>query len=188
MKAIEKKTALSSRFRTKDLTQIALMAAVLCILGPIALPIGPVPISLTNLAIYFSLYLLGTKKGTISYLVYMLIGLIGLPVFSGMQGGPQKLFGVTGGYIIGFVFMALIAGFFIEKWSDKRWLHLIGMVLGTAVCYVFGTAWFLVLTDGYTILGALAVCVFPFIIGDVIKMVLAMMIAPQIRGRLSGII
>ncbi|MBE5871846.1 MAG: biotin transporter BioY [Lachnospiraceae bacterium] len=188
MNAIDKKTTALKQFQTKDLAQIALMAAVLCILGPISLPIGPVPISLTNLAIYFSLYLLGTKKGTISYLVYMLIGLIGLPVFSGMQGGPQKLFGVTGGYIIGFIFMALIAGLFLEKWPDKLWLHLSGMLLGTAVCYAFGTAWFLVLTDGYTILGALAVCVFPFIIGDVIKMILAMVIAPQIRRRLTGIL
>ena len=177
-----------NKISTKDLTQIALMAAVTCILGPLAIPIGPVPISLTNLAIYFSLYLLGTKKGTISYVVYMIIGLIGLPVFSGMQGGPQKLFGVTGGYIIGFVFMALIAGFFIETWQDKKWLHLAGMILGTAVCYVFGTVWFLFMTEGYTIMGALAVCVFPFIPGDLIKMVLAMLIAPQIKKRLAGIL
>lgn len=177
---------MKSKINTKDLTQIALMAAITCILGPLSIPIGPVPISLTNLAIYFSLYILGTKKGTISYVIYMLIGLVGLPVFSGMQGGPQKLLGPTGGYIIGFIFMALLSGFFIEKWPDKYYLHFIGMILGTAICYAFGTVWFVFMMEGYTIMGALAVCVFPFIIGDLVKIILAMLIGPQIKKRLKN--
>lgn len=79
----------------------ALMAAVTCILAPLSVPIGPVPISLTNFAIYLSLYLLDWKKGTLSYLIYLLLGLVGLPVFSGFTGGLAKLAGPTGGYIIG---------------------------------------------------------------------------------------
>ena len=78
------------------------MTAVICVLAPFSLPIGPVPISLTNLAIYFVLYMLGVKRGTISYLVYLLIGLVGVPVFSGFTSGPGKLFGPTGGYLIGY--------------------------------------------------------------------------------------
>ena len=88
----------------------ALMTAVTCILAPLSIPIGPVPISLTNFAIYLSLYLLDWKKGTISYILYLLLGLVGLPVFSGFTGGIGKLAGPTGGYIIGFIPMAIIAG------------------------------------------------------------------------------
>ena len=88
---------------TYAITVTALMTAVTCILAPLSIPIGPVPISLTNLAIYISLYLLGWKRGTISYLIYLLIGLVGIPVFSGFTGGPAKLAGPTGGYIIGFI-------------------------------------------------------------------------------------
>ena len=117
------------------------MAAVTCILAPLSIPIGPVPISFTNLAIYLSLYLLGWKKGTISYLIYLLLGLVGLPVFSGFTGGPSKLAGPTGGYIIGFIVMAVIAGLVIDN-CRKPWIQLIGMIVGTIVCYLFGTIWF----------------------------------------------
>ena len=79
--------------KTYEITMTALMAAVTCILAPLSIPIGPVPISFTNLAIYLSLYLLGWKRGTISYLIYLLLGLVGLPVFSGFTGGPAKLAG-----------------------------------------------------------------------------------------------
>ena len=109
-------TAAATAERTKTMVMISLMAAVICILGPLslAIPISPVPISLTNLAVYFTIYVLGTKKGTISYLIYLLIGLIGIPVFSGFTGGPAKLLGPTGGYLIGFIFMALLSGLCIS--------------------------------------------------------------------------
>ena len=83
-------TVSAPRTKTYEITMTALMAAVTCILAPLSIPIGPVPISFTNLAIYLSLYLLGWKKGTISYLIYLLLGLVGLPVFSGFTGGPAK--------------------------------------------------------------------------------------------------
>ena len=99
------------RSNTYAMTMIALMTAVTCILAPLSIPIGPVPISLTNFAIYLSLYLLDWKKGTISYFIYLLLGFAGLPVFSGFTGGVAKLAGPTGGYIVGFIPMAIIAGF-----------------------------------------------------------------------------
>ena len=107
----------SSANKTKTMALIGVMAAVTCILGPLslAIPVSPVPISLTNLAVYFAIYVLGMKRGTISYCIYLLLGLIGLPVFAAFTGGAGKLFGPTGGYLIGFIFMALICGFFIEK-------------------------------------------------------------------------
>ena len=90
--------------RTYDITTIAIMAALMCILGPMSIPIGLVPISFTNLVIYITVYLLGRKKGVISYVIYLLLGVFGLPVFSGYSSGLAKLGGSTGGYLIGFIF------------------------------------------------------------------------------------
>lgn len=172
--------------KTKTMALIALMAAVTCILGPLslAIPISPVPISFTNLAVYFTVYVLGTKRGTISYLIYLLLGLVGLPVFSGFTGGAGKLFGPTGGYLIGFIFMALICGIFIEKWPTKLYLHFAGMVLGTAVCYLFGTAW-LAFQANMGFYAALAAGVIPFIPGDLVKIIIALLAGPLIRKQLK---
>ena len=145
----------------------ALMAAVTCILAPLSVPIGPVPISLTNFAIYLSLYLLDWKKGTLSYLIYLLLGLVGLPVFSG------------------FIPMAIIAGIVIDKFTN-RGIQILGMIVGTAICYAFGTAWFC-FQSGYTVGAALAVCVIPFIPADLCKMVIAMIIGPMVRKRLGTV-
>ena len=160
----------------------ALMTAVTCILAPLSIPIGPVPISLTNLVIYFSLFILGTKKGTISYLIYLLLGLVGLPVFSGFTGGPAKLAGPTGGYIIGFIVMAVIAGLVIDN-CHKPLIQLVGMIAGTIVCYLFGTVWFCIVADS-TFKAALGICVIPFIPADLIKMIIAMIIGPMIKKRI----
>ena len=163
---------------------IGVVTAVTCVLAPLSLPIGPVPISLTNLVIYFSLYLLGTVDGTLSYLIYLLIGLVGLPVFSGGTGGPGKLFGPTGGYLIGFIPMAVIAGIMIERFRSKWYLCLAGMVVGTAVCYAFGTVW-LAYEAQMKPMEALWAGVIPFIPGDLIKMVLALIFGPQIKKRME---
>lgn len=173
------------KITTQQMALVAIMTALTCILAPFSLPIGPVPISLTNLVIYFSLYLLGWKLGTLSYVIYLLIGLVGVPVFSGFTAGPAKLFGPTGGYLIGFIPMAIIAGIVIDKFS-QRWIQILGMIVGTAICYAFGTAWFCV-QAGYTVSAALAVCVIPFIPADLIKMVIAMIIGPEIRKRLGAV-
>lgn len=171
--------------KTKTMAIIGVMTAITCILGPLSIPIpvSPVPISLTNLAVYFAVYVLGMKRGTISYLVYLLIGLIGVPVFSAFSGGPGKLFGPTGGYLIGFIFMALICGFFIDKWETKRYMHFIGMVLGTIVCYIFGTAW-LAYVAGMGFEAALAAGVIPYIPGDLAKIVIALLAGLVIRKQL----
>lgn len=171
------------RNKVYPLAMTAVMTAVTCVLAPMAIPIGPVPISFTNLAIYISLYILGWKRGTLSYLVYVLIGAVGVPVFSGFSGGLGKLFGPTGGYIIGFIPMAVLAGLVIDKYRN-RGVQMVAMIVGTAVCYAFGTAWFCVVMDS-TVSAALAMCVFPFIPGDLAKMVIAMLVGPMIRSRLE---
>lgn len=171
------------KFSITQIAVIGVMTAVICILAPFSLPIGPVPISFTNLAIYIALYVLGMKRGTISYLIYLLIGLVGVPVFSGFTGGPQKLFGPTGGYLIGFIPMAVIAGIVIDKCMKKWYFCLFAMIAGTWVCYLFGTAW-LAFQANMTFKAALAAGVIPFIIEDLIKMVLALLIGPQIHKQL----
>ena len=175
--------AAGSRGKIYVMSMIAVMTAVTCVLAPLSIPIGEVPISFTNLVIYFTLYLLGWKRSSVSYIVYMLIGMVGVPVFSGFAGGLGKLAGPTGGYIIGFLPMAVIAGLIIDH-THSRILQLLGMVLGTAVCYALGTAWFCFSTNT-GVMAALWMCVIPFIVGDLVKMALAMTMGPMIRGRLE---
>ena len=172
------------RSKTYEITMTALMAAVTCILAPLSIPIGPVPISFTNLAIYLSLYLLGWKKGTISYLIYLLLGLVGLPVFSGFTGGPSKLAGPTGGYLIGFIFLALIAGLFVNKFPKNRILAVVGMLIGMAITYIFGTEW-LAIQLKMSFVAALSVGVIPYLAGDAVKIIIAIIVGPVLRSRLS---
>lgn len=176
-------TPIRPKFSTRQLAVIGVMTAVTCVLAPFSLPIGPVPISLTNLAIYFSLYALGAKLGCVSYVIYLLIGFIGVPVFSGFTSGPGKLLGPTGGYLIGFLPMALIAGLLIDKFISRRVICLLGMVAGTIVAYAFGTIW-LAYQAGMDWKAALMAGVIPFIPGDLGKMLLAMIAGPQIRRQL----
>ncbi len=165
------------------MTMIGLMAAVICILGPLSIPVGLVPVSFTNLAIFFTIYILGTKNAVMSLLIYLLIGLAGAPVFSGFSGGLSKLLGPTGGYIIGFIFMALISGVFIDRFIDKWFLCVLGMVSGTLACYTLGTAWLSFQAD-MAIPAAIGIGVVPFIPGDIIKILFVAIIGPRIRQRL----
>lgn len=174
---------MKSKFTVSQLTMIGVMAAVTCILGPLSIPIGIIPISFTNLAVYFAIYALGWKKGTISFLIYLLMGLIGVPVFSAFSSGPAKLFGPTGGYLIGFIFMAIVSGIFIDKFYGKWYLHLIGMVVGTAISYLFGTTW-LAYSAGMEFTAAIGVGIIPFIPGDLVKIIIALLVGPQIRKQL----
>ncbi len=169
----------------KQITLAGLMTAVFCLLGPISLniPISPVPISLGMLAIYFVTSVLGMKLGTFSVLAYILLGLAGVPVFTGFTGGAGKLLGPTGGYIIGYLFMALICGFFVDKWGNRILPEILGMVLGTVVCYIFGTMW-LAHQASYTFPQALAAGVLPYIPVDAVKLAIALIAGRQIRARL----
>ncbi len=171
-----------SFFTTKRMALIGVMTAVTCVLGPLSIPLpfSPVPISFTNLAIYLAAYVLGMKACTISYLVYMLLGMVGLPVFSGFSAGVGKLAGPTGGYLIGFIFMALIVGFFVEHFPGKIGYHVLGMVLGLAVCYVFGTVW-LAKQLGISFVAGLGVGVIPYLPGDAVKIIFAALIGPKLR-------
>lgn len=167
---------------TKQMALIGVMTAVTCILGPISvpLPISPVPISLTVLAVCLTAYVLGPKLGTISFLVYLLLGMAGLPVFSGFTGGIHKLAGPTGGYLIGFLFMLPIAGWFVEHFDGKPVPSVIGMILGNTVLYVFGTVW-LAHQASLTFMEALAAGVLPYVLVDLAKIAAATAIGIQLR-------
>lgn len=186
----EEAVAKKEIFTTVSMVTMALFAAVTCVLAPLAIPIGPVPISLTNLVIFIASYVLGWKRGTITYIVYLLIGLAGLPVFSGFEGGAGKFAGPTGGYLIGYILTSVICGIFIEKWDKSDAFHIalniLGMILGMIVAYTFGTAWFCFST-GTEVLPALSLCVFPFIIGDLIKMAIAVTVGTALGRQIKKI-
>ena len=122
-----------AKTRTRQITLTGLMTAVLCILGPLSipLPVSPVPITLTNLAVFFAVYLLGMRRSTVCLLVYLCLGTVGLPVFSSFSGGPGKVAGPTGGYLVGFLFLALIQGFLMKAFPGKNTAAVLGMILGT---------------------------------------------------------
>ena len=166
----------TKRLSTRKLVLIALMTAITCIFAPMAIPIpvSPVPISLTNLVIMISIYVLGFKDATISYIVYLLLGLVGLPVFSGF----------TGGYLIGFIFLALIAGLFVDKFPKNRILAVVGMLIGMAITYIFGTEW-LAIQLKMSFVAALSVGVIPYLAGDAVKIIIAIIVGPVLRSRLS---
>ncbi len=183
----ETPAATKNAFGLRQLTAVALMAAVMCLLGPLALNIpfiSPVPISLGMLGVYLAVSILGMKAGTLSVAVYIILGFIGIPVFTNFTGGVSKLLGPTGGYIIGYIFMALICGFFMDRWESRFWVCFLGMVLGTAVCYLFGTVW-LAFQMSLTFPQALASGVLPYIPFDLAKLLLALILGRQVRKRLK---
>ncbi len=186
----------NSKLNTRRLAVCAVMAAVMCVIAPISIPIGPISITGGTLAIYLSVYLLGGAWGTASVLVYLLVGFVGVPVFSNYMGGAARLLGPTGGYLVGYLPMAFLAGLIIEQtWrrlggQDKKSAALalavqfLAMVLGTAVLYAFGTAWYC-FQAGVDLQTALAACVFPFIPFDLMKMAAALLLGFPIRRRLE---
>lgn len=165
--------------KTLDMVYIALFACLMAICSWISIP-GEVPFTLQTMGVFLAIGLLGGKRGTLAVLVYILMGVVGLPVFSGFSGGIGKLVGVTGGYIVGFLASALVMWAMETLFGKKKWALALSMVIGLLVCYAFGTAWFMVLytsSKGAITLGAvLGMCVIPYIIPDVIKIAVALLL------------
>ena len=139
------------RSKLYPLVAAAVVAAVLCVVGPWTIPIGPVPISLVTLVISLAVYLLGAKLSTASVLVYLLIGAVGLPVFSNYGAGLAKVVGPTGGYLVGYLALAFVGGLFVERFHGSGRWGALGLVIGTAALYALGTAWFVVQMEGATV-------------------------------------
>lgn len=173
----------NQKIKTKQMVLIALMTAVTCVLGPLSIPLpfSPVPISLTNFAIFLAIFILGMKNGTISFIIYLLLGAVGVPVFSSFRGGLQVLAGPTGGYLIGFIFLALIMGFALDHFDRKLVPTIIGMIIGMAVCYAFGTVWLAKLLS-LSFKEGLMMGVIPYLAGDAAKIIIAAIVGPKLYG------
>ena len=161
---------------TKRMTRIALCAALLAPCAWLSVPTQP-PFTMQTFGVFLTLLLLGAKDGTIAIGLYILLGALGVPVFSGFNGGMGALMGPTGGYIVGFLLICLIFGLLCGKGAGL-WLKALALLLGLAVCYAFGTLWFVKvygdMKGPISTLTALSMCVFPFIVPDLAKLALAL--------------
>ena len=160
-----------------------MLAALTCVLAPIAIPMPlGVPITLATFSIMLAGVLLGARLGTISQGVYILLGAAGLPVFSGYRGGIGVIAGMTGGYIIGYLPLVFCSGCFYHRFGRTRkgtgriLAMVTGMLTGTALLYLLGTAWFIAVSH-MSVSGALAACVLPFLPGDAVKIAAVVMLA-----------
>jgi biotin transport system substrate-specific component len=178
------KTMSKSVSHTLSITYIALAAALIAVCSWISIP-TTVPFTLQTFAVCLTTALLGLRRGTLAVIVYLCLGAVGLPVFAGFKGGIASLAGPTGGYLIGFIFTALIVGIIADRFGRKPVVLVIAMILGIAVCYAFGTAWFVpVYTKAASPIGiaaALSMCVFPFIIPDLIKIAVATLLVNRLH-------
>ncbi len=167
---------------TRQLTLTAMLTALLCILGPLTLPLGPVPLSLTTAALMGMALLLGPGRAALCCTVYLLMGLVGLPVFSGFTGGMGALLGPTGGFLLAYLPMTALCGALCCR-TENRWLHALAFLLGTVLLYLAGTAWYC-WQSGAEAATALSVCVLPFLPGDALKILAAALGGGAIRRRL----
>lgn len=151
--------------KTKQLVKAAMMAAITAVLAQIVLPVGPIPFNLAVLGAYFAGMVLSPAWAAFSMLAYMFMGVIGIPVFAGFHGGAGVLFGNTGGYIFGYIALAVLTSL---GRHGKTAVSILLMAAGLVVCYAFGTAWYMILT-GSSLAASLTLCVVPFILPDVAK-------------------
>ena len=172
---------MSSSARLSSLVTAALTAAVLCVLAPLSVPIpfSPVPLSLTNLVLLFAVYVLPWRQALLSFLVYLLLGIAGLPVFSGFAGGLGKVLGPTGGYLVGFLLQIPVSGLFVERFRSRRLLCALGMALGIGACYALGTLW-LAAQMNLSLKAALLAGVLPYLPGDAVKIAAAVLLGPSL--------
>ena len=165
---------------TLHLVMAALFAALTAVCSQIQIPLPMVPINLALFAVHLAGALLGAKWGALSITAYALLGVVGAPVFAGFSSGPAVLFGKTGGYILGYILCALLVGLLSRRLGYTVKGLVIAMVVGVAACYVFGTIWFMVIT-GMNLVTSLTYCVIPFLPGDVVKILLAALLALRLQ-------
>lgn len=178
----------NKKFKTTDIVFIGVFAALMAICAWITIPMT-VPFTLQTFGVFIAIGLLGGKRGTLSVCLYILLGAIGLPVFSGFKGGIAALLGTTGGYIVGFVASALVmwamSNLKIKNKVGSVFYRIGTMIVGLVVCYAFGTAWFMVVytntKEPIGLLTCLGWCVFPFIIPDLIKIGLAFVLSDRLK-------
>lgn len=170
------------RPKTLDLVYISLFAVLLALCAWITIP-TLVPFTLQTLGVFLTGSLLGPRRGLAALLVYLLLGLVGLPIFAGFNSGPGVLLGPTGGYLLGFLVGVPLIG--LAAKPGKTWVLALGMLAALLLCYAFGTAWFMVVyaqkSGAVGLLTVLGWCVFPFIIPDLLKLGLALALSRRLR-------
>lgn len=176
---------MATKMKTLDMTYIALFSVILAICSWISIP-AEVPFTLQTFGVFLAVGVLGGRRGTLAVLVYLLLGAVGVPVFAGFVGGMGFLFGSTGGYLVGFLFSALVMWALEHFMGKKRWVLALSMMLGLLVLYTFGTIWFMVVyaneSGAIGLWTALGWCVIPYIIPDLIKIIFALAICRQVTA------
>ena len=176
-----------SKISIQDICMIAIMAAITAVMAQISIPMPlGVPMTMQTFAVTLAAVLLGSKRGGMAMLVYVLLGAIGVPVFAGFSGGIQNLVGPTGGFIISFPIMAYIIGLGVEM-HKKKGMFTLMLILGTISNYVIGVIMFVVVMDS-SVMTALSACVIPFIPTAIIKAVVASVLGLQMRKRLANVL
>lgn len=173
------------KMKPLDLAYIGMFIALMAICSWINIPLT-VPFTLQTFAVFAAVAMLGFWRGTIAVVVYIILGAIGVPVFAGFTGGLGSLLGTTGGYLIGFIFTALITGGIMKAFGKKILVMIIAMVLGLIACYAFGTVWFIYVwgksNEAIGVMTALSWCVFPFVIPDLCKIAVAIILDKRLAG------
>lgn len=173
--------------KTRDMTYIALMAVLISVCSWLSVP-SVIPFTMQTFGVFAALLLLGGKRGSIAVLLYILMGAVGLPVFSNFTGGVGKLMGPSGGYIFGFLLTGLCYWLMTAFLGDRLWIKILALTAGLVLCYAFGTLWFVEVysrSEPIGIMSALSMCVFPFMVPDAIKMALALAVEKLLKNKIK---
>ena len=172
-----------SRSKTFGMVYIAVFAVLIAICSWISIP-TLVPFTMQTFALFLAVGTLGGRRGTMAVLIYLLLGAVGIPVFAGFSAGMGVLLGNTGGYLIGFIFSALLMWAMEALLGKKTWVLGLSMLLGMVVYYVFGTVWFMVVyaknSGPIGLATVLSWCVIPFLVPDLIKAALALFLTKHL--------
>ena len=164
----------------------ALFTALMCLCAWLSVPMGDILITLQTFALFFTLLMLGGKYGSICIFVYLLLGGVGLPVFSGFRGGIGALLGPTGGYIWGFGICALVYRLFTGCFKDSFATQLIALLAGTLLCYLLGSLWYTrIYLVGQSLWVVIAKCVLPYCLPDALKLILAFSLSNKLRTHIK---
>lgn len=166
-----------SRFPVRKMTLCAFFAALMAVCAWIGVPLGDTVFTMQTFGVFLTLGLLGGRWGTVSILIYLLLGAVGVPVFSAFRGGIGAILGPTGGYLWGFLFSGLV------YWAVEKIGKIPAMVLGLLTCYGCGTLWYMQYTGGGWQLVALQTVV-PYLIPDIVKLTLAARLARKLKKRM----
>lgn len=164
----------------RNMCLIGVFTALMCVLAPLSIPLDPVAITLATLALYSIGAILDWKIASFPILIYLLLGLAGLPVFSKFQAGPSVLFGPSGGFLIGYVPCVFVESLLISKFKNHKWIYPVAMVLGTVLLYAVGTVWFVYYLNREWG-AALMACVVPFLPLDTVKIAIASIVGIRVR-------